>query len=765
MKVTGGRVTLAIILFSVAVTLCSCSRDPQKAKAKYLAEGQTYMEKGKFGDAAIEFRNALRLDPRFADAYYQLAQADLAQHDWKQAYGSLQKAIELDPTRLDARLDRGRLYLAARQFKDAEDEANFILQKQPNDAGGYQLLSAALIGEKELPKSLEALGRVTALRPDDPSSFVNMALVEITLYRLSDAEQHLKKALIVDPKSIQAYSVLADFYRSQNRALDAEQILQSGVVKNPEAIPLYIEWASLLSAQGQNDKAAALLDKLRNQLPRSSVAATVIGDYYLQRKDTDRALAEYRRGLAIAPRDLEIKKRTQDVYLTTGQVLPAADLDKELLKVAPKDAFVRIDHGRLLTAQGKLQEAVSYLQSVVADAAGAPEPHYYLAMAFWLNGDLGRAHGALMDTLKVSRDFPPALGALARLSLAQGHASDALTYATELMQMERTKGLPAAPENHQLLAEAFMRVGKLQQAEEHLLSAETLAPNDPTSRLALAQIYISENKAKEAQKEFDAALRLSPHNTAALGQLADFLSRGNNVAEAFARVQQYVDANPNDANGHIILGALNFQSKNYAVSQAEFEHAIQLDPRSTQAYLRLGKLFEVQGQTDQAIPRYQKALDLQPNLPPLSTMIGNMYLYRGDLETARKYYAQALSSDPNFAVAMANTAWVDAQEGKDLDLALGMAQKAKSMQPDVPSITDTLGWVMYKRQNYSAAVPLLEDCVQKVPNSGEFRYHLGMALLGEGQKAKAKANLESALRFQLQSSDAQHAREVLAQLN
>jgi tetratricopeptide (TPR) repeat protein len=250
-----------------------------------------------------------------------------------------------------------------------------------------------------------------------------------------------------------------------------------------------------------------------------------------------------------------------------------------------------------------------------------------------------------------------------------------------------------------------------------------------------------------------------------LAQLADYLTARNESAQALARVQQYVAANPNDANGHVILGTLNFQSKSYGISQAEFERAIQLDPSGIQAYLGLGKAFEAQGQTELAIARYQKALDLQPKFPPLATMIGNMYLHRGDMETARKYYAQALASDPNFAVAIANTAWVDAQEGKDLDVALGMAQKAKSMEPEVPSITDTLGWVMYKRDNYAAAVPLLEDCVQKDPDSGEFRYHLGMALLGSGQKLKAKTNLEAALRMNLDSGDARDAHQALAQLN
>ena len=214
-----------------------------------------------------------------------------------------------------------------------------------------------------------------------------------------------------------------------------------------------------------------------------------------------------------------------------------------------------------------------------------------------------------------------------------------------------------------------------------------------------------------------------------------------------------------------ILGAQYFGAKNYSAAQTEFERAIQLEPNDVQAYLRLGKVFEVTGQSQAAIAQYQKALDLQPKHAPLATMVGNLYLEAGDLETARKYYEQALSADPNFPVANANMAWVDAQEGKNLDVALGRAQKAKSLMPEVPSITDTLGWVMYKRGSYSSAVPILQECVQKSPDSAKFRYHLGMTLLAAGQKAKGKEQLETALRMNLDTPDAQQARQAIGQLN
>jgi tetratricopeptide (TPR) repeat protein len=183
------------------------------------------------------------------------------------------------------------------------------------------------------------------------------------------------------------------------------------------------------------------------------------------------------------------------------------------------------------------------------------------------------------------------------------------------------------------------------------------------------------------------------------------------------------------------------------------------------AHLRLGKVLEATGQIHPAIAHYQKALDLQPKHAPLATMIGNLYLEQGDLKTARKYYDLALSADPNFPIAIANIAWLDAQEGQNLDIALGMAQKAKSLMPEVTSITDTLGWVMYKRGSYDSAVPLLQECVQKSPDTATFRFHLGMTLLAAGQKAKGKQQLETALQMNLDTPDSEQARLALGKAN
>jgi tetratricopeptide (TPR) repeat protein len=95
---------------------------------------------------------------------------------------------------------------------------------------------------------------------------------------------------------------------------------------------------------------------------------------------------------------------------------------------------------------------------------------------------------------------------------------------------------------------------------------------------------------------------------------------------------------------------------------------------------------------------------------------------------------------------------------------LALAQKARELAPDLVNAADTLGWIQYKKGLHLAAVPLLEECVRKAPQSATYRYHLGMALVASGQNEKARGHLEAALRLKLSGEDAIQALEGLAKI-
>ena len=108
----------------------------------------------------------------------------------------------------------------------------------------------------------------------------------------------MRRAVSVDPKSVQASIDLANFYRVENRLAESQQVLQDGVKNNPDGIPLYIEWASMLASQGRKEEAEALLQQLQKRLPIQLRPRMAIGDFYLAHNRSDEALSEYRRALS-----------------------------------------------------------------------------------------------------------------------------------------------------------------------------------------------------------------------------------------------------------------------------------------------------------------------------------------------------------------------------------------------------------------------------------------------------------------------------------
>ncbi len=93
--------------------LGGCNRDPNVAKKKYVENGNRYYEKGKYKEALIMYRNALKRDMRYGEAYYRSGLAEMKLGQWGGAARDLQRAVELQPDNLDAHTTLGNLFLSA----------------------------------------------------------------------------------------------------------------------------------------------------------------------------------------------------------------------------------------------------------------------------------------------------------------------------------------------------------------------------------------------------------------------------------------------------------------------------------------------------------------------------------------------------------------------------------------------------------------------------------------------------------------------------
>jgi tetratricopeptide (TPR) repeat protein len=147
------------------------------------------------------------------------------------------------------------------------------------------------------------------------------------------------------------------------------------------------------------------------------------------------------------------------------------------------------------------------------------------------------------------------------------------------------------------------------------------------------------------------------------------------------------------------------------------------------------------------------------------TMIGMILQGQSDTAGARQYYERVLELDSGAAVAANNLAWLLATQGGNLDVALQHAQTAKRHLPDNADVSDTLGFIYYKKGLHTLAIAALKESAEKDARNPVFQSHLGLAYAKAGDAARAKQHLTRAFELREDFNGADEARGVLESLS
>ena len=211
-------VIYSLLFFSLLATLLvGCSRDPNVRKQRYFASGQRYFEKGKYPEARIQFSNALQVDSGYADAHCQLARVYVRLQQWTLAYQEFTRTIDLQPDNYPARLDLANLLIAGRDYKQAQEQTDILLQKQPNDALVHATAAAVIAGQENLTGAIREMQKSILLDRGRWESYLALASFQIGADQPDAAESNLKQAVELNPKATQTRLALARYYQSRGR--------------------------------------------------------------------------------------------------------------------------------------------------------------------------------------------------------------------------------------------------------------------------------------------------------------------------------------------------------------------------------------------------------------------------------------------------------------------------------------------------------------------------------------------------------------------
>ena len=193
--------------------------------------------------------------------------------------------------------------------------------------------------------------------------------------------------------------------------------------------------------------------------------------------------------------------------------------------------------------------------------------------------------------------------------------------------------------------------------------------------------------------------------------------------------------------------------------------ALSLAPANPDSTVLLADLYITEKKPDEAVRLITDAMQKNPkdaNFTLRSAMILEK-LRRWD--EAQRAYQQVLQLDGENAVAKNNLASLLVDRGGNLDAALSLAQEAKEKLVNNLQVTNTIGWIYYKKSSYQTALKYLQECAEKDQTSATFQYQLGMTYWKLGRRDEAKQALQNALTLDRNLPDAdsgsQHSRPAV----
>ena len=152
-----------------------------------------------------------------------------------------------------------------------------------------------------------------------------------------------------------------------------------------------------------------------------------------------------------------------------------------------------------------------------------------------------------------------------------------------------------------------------------------------------------------------------------------------------------------------------------------------------------------------AIAAYDRALERTAESNPARWVLyysrGISEERSGDMESAERDFRAALEINPDQPQVLNYLGYSLVEEGRNLDEALEMIERAVAKSQNSGYIVDSLGWVLYRLGRYEEAVDHMERAVELIANDPVVNDHLGDVYWAVGREREAEFQWRRALSF------------------
>jgi tetratricopeptide (TPR) repeat protein len=763
------------VCFIAALAACGGAKSRYQS---HLDRGQQYFHAGQYDKASIEFRNALQIEPHDAQARYLIGLTAEKRGNIREAVGAYEAAIEADAGQLEARAALGKLLVLGGAAKQALTTIEPGLAKHPEDPRLLTVRGAARAQLKDLTGATADAEHAVKLAPTDSDAIGLLAALYQQQGRTNDAVELASKAVAARPTDVAVRQVLARIFVDVKEPAKAEEQFKKIVALAPHELPYRYQLASFYSNSGNMNAAQQTLEDTVTAFPDSSPAKLVLVDFIARQRSRDQGEKVLRSYIAREPDNNDLRLGLGTLLERTQALPEALTTYGEIIQRDPKSAGALAARDRIATielTEGKTADAQKLVAEVLEQN---PRDNDALMMRAQLALQRNDPTDAITDLRAVLRDQPtavPAQRALARAYLANREP--------ELAEETLRAAMEATPEDRQVrldLAQLLLQTNRVDGATTLLEQSVQQAPTDGTLRVALVRAYVAkhdlesarraaddlttlqptlavgpylsgivaqqQNRPADATRDFERALQIQPDAMDALTALTGMQLAQGKADVATARLRAFADSHPQSPAAANLLGEVLMGSGVYPAASEQFARAIRLAPAWPMPYHNLALVYLQTKDVPGAIGILQTGIKATPNGEVLAAELASLYERQGRIDDAIHQYETMHAQHPGLDLASNNLAMLlvtyrtDQQSlDRARDLTAGFAAS------DNGALLDTNGWVRLKLGQVDDALRALEKAAGRSPNSKVIHYHLAMAELKVGQRAKARENLETAL--------------------
>ena len=755
----------ALLACAIAVAaLClSCVR----SASTYITRGNQFYQRGKFEDASLNYRKAIRQDPNLAEGYYRLALSLLKENKSEEVLPNLTRAQELSPNNIAAKETLADLLLSLYLNTPSRPKTWYdqliklsddLLSNNANSYQGHRVKGYLAFLESKPEEALAHFQRAAHVAPELALMIAQSAVLG---GRHQEGEQQARAIIDSDPDYAPAYDFLCKQLESEKKYSDCEALLKLKRAKNPKQAAYAVQLAEFYHRHGEaSQRDAVLQDLLRN--PKAPPdGAMLVGDFDSRIGESKSAVEAFQTGLRSHPEKArEYLTRISSILVEQHDAKTAVNLVEQYL-AGHDDSDLKILRASLVIEAGQTQKVQLAVAALVEGVKKFPDDarlHFELGRGYLFEGKLNEAQSEFKEAVRQNSRFLEPRLQLVLLSLNTRQYEDALRQSDEILSIA-----PREPGASVFRAASLTGLGRYQEARSTLKDLSAVPGQGAAVAVELGFLSLMEKNYADAELAFRQNYKPGAQDVRPLAGLVAALKQQGKWDAAIRTLEQDLSAGPDRPFAALMLAQV-MAEKHPDQAIEQLEHLVASKPQFSPALMALGDLYLRTGQPEKAVTPLEHARDLNPASSAPLVLLSASLERTNKVQQAKQVYGEWLKLEPDNPIALNNLAYLECETGGDLDKALQLARHALDKSPKDANISDTIGWIYLKRQMYSSAGSVFEHISQQYPHNASFRFHNALAYLGSGNKIKAKSELEAALSVNPPSDVAGKIKQTLHQV-